>query len=644
MWLRHHMLRLVKEIYLDNGAVVGDSLKSRNMAKSFLASHHWRVDWAKRFGVVVRRKTNKRQKTLHERIGLWQKFHQAVLKLISSANTTGKLVPVYGAFLPHEILSSDQIPLPFVIGDSTTFEEKGAKQVSIVQPGDGLEKRQATIQIISRCYEIVLHSDTVLDAITGLPNAAGRKLATPKEVKLSVQCRVAIIFKGKGMKITAEERNSYHPNVDVYFQVNAWFDTATALKWSKGTVKPFVLENFSKDDGKNITPTLHFLDNLSSQTSEGFRHYWKNDLNSTLMFYPPGETDNLAPIDAGLGKDIKMEMYKCRDEWMEKTENLEQWMNGKFSASERRVLMCNWLGAAVELVNKKHYANFRYFERTGCLQRIDGTPHRMDFDGLNGPYDMMTEELRDRCAKAVDMAKSGDSFLSLHGQRDLDDEEPAGISLPTEVEDADFDDDYLLATELDDSLGDEVGEEQEENNDEADEEEGEDNPVLEGGVCSWGDAVGGLYDIVPYNPQLLQSRGLSSKLFARALDGIGWVVGKFVRKAYGVDVDDNDCSYRVNFGGEGETRVIQILQFNTDLYQASASDTMSVDGAWCLLEAKSVAVMFSVGQEILADWKGHGNWYPGKIEAAHADKTYDVIFDDGDREEKKVAASIKARP
>lgn len=54
---------------------------------------------------------------------------------------------------------------------------------------------------------------------------------------------------------------------------------------------------------------------------------------------------------------------------------------------------------------------------------------------------------------------------------------------------------------------------------------------------------------------------------------------------------------------------------------------------------------FVVGQKVLAQWSGNADWYGGVIEACHQDDgTYDVLFDDGDREEHKDSAQIMEAP
>ena len=97
----------------------------------------------------------------------------------------------WGRFLPEERWNVDQSPLPFVVNSKRTYETENARgnkdhKVWIAQPGNGLEKRQASLQICIR------------------PDG------TP--------ARLAIIFRGQG-NITKVEKQAYHKKVDVYFQV-----------------------------------------------------------------------------------------------------------------------------------------------------------------------------------------------------------------------------------------------------------------------------------------------------------------------------------------------------------------------------------------------------------------------------------------
>ena len=103
-------------------------------------------------------------------------------------------------------------------------------KIWISRLGDGLDKRQCTLQILTR--------------------ADGR------------QPRIAIIFRGKGKNGREDEKAAWHHGVDVYWQANAWADTEGSVKWAKKTLAESVadLERF-----------VLFLDNLTSQETDTFK-------------------------------------------------------------------------------------------------------------------------------------------------------------------------------------------------------------------------------------------------------------------------------------------------------------------------------------------------------------------------------------
>ena len=101
-------------------------------------------------------------------------------------------------FLPHQLLNVDQSPLPFAFDSKRTYDivEKGNghhHNTWIAQPaGSDLDKRQCTLQVCMR-----------------------------PEGK---QPPIAIIFRGKGKRISDDEKRAWHPEVKVYFEENAWAD------------------------------------------------------------------------------------------------------------------------------------------------------------------------------------------------------------------------------------------------------------------------------------------------------------------------------------------------------------------------------------------------------------------------------------
>ena len=108
---------------------------------------------------------------------------------------TGRDKPGYdakwGRFGPEKRFNVDQIPLPFVVDQKTTYEidvpreEKRSHRVWVSNPGAGLEKQQGTLQLF-------------FSPVANQP------------------VRIAVICRGTGKRIPADELAAYHKDVDVY--------------------------------------------------------------------------------------------------------------------------------------------------------------------------------------------------------------------------------------------------------------------------------------------------------------------------------------------------------------------------------------------------------------------------------------------
>ena len=91
----------------------------------------------------------------------------------------------WGRFLPSQRFNVDQSPMPFAIDSKRTYhlyepgEDQNKSKVWISQPGSGLDKRQCTLQI---CFR---------------PEGQ--------------QPKIAIIFRGKGKRISQDEKDAWHP-------------------------------------------------------------------------------------------------------------------------------------------------------------------------------------------------------------------------------------------------------------------------------------------------------------------------------------------------------------------------------------------------------------------------------------------------
>ena len=161
------------------------------------------------------------------------------------------------------------------------------------------------------------------------------------------------------------EKKSYHPAVDVYFQDNAWADTRFSCDWVTKTLKPAVSE------GEEF---VLLCDNLTAQVTDEFKSAVRN-INGIVHFGVPGATDIWQPVDAGYGYQLKKLTAKAQDEWLELDENINLWTAGTLTASDRRILITQWVGEASEKLNSSDYDNFRWrcFEKTGCLLTADGS-------------------------------------------------------------------------------------------------------------------------------------------------------------------------------------------------------------------------------------------------------------------------------
>ena len=122
--------------------------------------------------------------------------------------------------MPSRRFDVDQVPLPFAIDKSKTYDlhvptaERRDYRTWVSTPGSGLDKRQCTLQI---CF-------------------------SPGDTKI----RIAIIFRGKGKRITDDELKAYHKDVDIYWQTNAWADTEFSVNWVKNTLNPAVSQDESE--------------------------------------------------------------------------------------------------------------------------------------------------------------------------------------------------------------------------------------------------------------------------------------------------------------------------------------------------------------------------------------------------------------
>ena len=192
LWVTVTYRTLLRDMYPDNPKAV-----------AFRPSYRWAQRWANRHILSKGRRSNLKNKSVEERLPQIRRSLRKFRKLIQEpSRRKGHVVsdaeagvravqprhPKYGRFQLNERFNSDQVPLPFVNGQSETWAPKESKRVSIAQPFSGLEKRQCTIQ--------------------------------------------PTIGSG-GKRISKLEKKACDPRVDVFFQKNAWADSDFCMAWAK---------------------------------------------------------------------------------------------------------------------------------------------------------------------------------------------------------------------------------------------------------------------------------------------------------------------------------------------------------------------------------------------------------------------------
>ncbi|MEL7340208.1 MAG: hypothetical protein AAGM67_06955, partial [Bacteroidota bacterium] len=257
LFLRINASRIVKTVY---GA---------DSAESFLASQGWLMRFTKRYRISFRRTTSNKAPSAVPPETL-RRFHTTLRAfcLVGTDDKDGE----FGRFPPERRLNLDQTPLPFAMGLEATWSETGAKDVRLAHPPSGLEKRQATIQILFRPPPF--------------QNSATQNCYQPK---------LTLVFRGAGLRISMEEQKAWHADVNVQFQNNAWVDTTATDEWISRVLRPFTERVFG---GREFLLTC---DNLSCQKSEHFVHK-VSERGGHVFFFPPNSTHLLQPVNAGLAQ------------------------------------------------------------------------------------------------------------------------------------------------------------------------------------------------------------------------------------------------------------------------------------------------------------------------------------------------------
>jgi hypothetical protein len=346
-------------------ALMRDELASSPGAADFKAGPRWRRRFLQRLHMTTRRKTNRKNTTWEEaKTKLQHHFKRFKLWLVERAKAKAdrglSVDPKYGAFPLHRRFNVDQVPLPFINFADTTYEEKGATQVRINGLQDALAKRQATLQVCAR------------PVAPPRPPASDAAARSRYDKHIMQQPRMCIIFRGTGARISQAEKDAYHPSIDVLWQPKAWVDRPTAEAWAVDSFSSVIAADKAAGVINDGDEYLLLQDNLDAQLQPNYIRKLKN-MGVVSRWLLAGHTDYVQPVDAGLGRQLKIYIGQEMDEWLDDDDNLEKWEDNSLTASDRRVLLTHWTAAAWAKAYAKPETVHAYFEHTGANMQQDGS-------------------------------------------------------------------------------------------------------------------------------------------------------------------------------------------------------------------------------------------------------------------------------
>ena len=274
-------------------------LDSSDPGHAFQFSEGWFTNFKNRYKISLRCPTNTAQKPPDDKEAAIMEFHRQVRRIQLPGKGEG---PQEEQFQLHQIANVDQTPLPFSFTQGRTYDTTNSSTVWVRGGQSGLDKRQCTVQL------------TIF--------ADGEPRVKP-----------LLIFRGKGKRISLREQVQYDKRVMVRFQQNAWCDAVAMEQWARYCWKPAVKEE-----------SLLILDLHRAQQTEHIKKVMREECSITPIFVPAGCTHIIQPLDVSLNAPFKKKVEDAAMQHMQ--DNLEKYLNGKFTAGERRILLTKWVGDA----------------------------------------------------------------------------------------------------------------------------------------------------------------------------------------------------------------------------------------------------------------------------------------------------------
>ena len=117
------------------------------------------------------------------------------------------------------------------------------------------------------------------------------------------------------MRITNDEKEAWHKDVDVYFQDNVWADREFSFNWLNKTLK-------SAAERKDRF--VLFCDNLSAQLTDSFKDA-ASAIGGLVWYGVLNAIDLWQPVDAGFGEFLKVLAKQEHNRWLDCDDNADHW-------------------------------------------------------------------------------------------------------------------------------------------------------------------------------------------------------------------------------------------------------------------------------------------------------------------------------
>ena len=113
------------------------------------------------------------------------------------------------------------------------------------------------------------------------------------------------------------------------------------------------------------------LDVHRAQKTEDIQKYLHKQCKTEPVFVPAGMTSLIQPVDVVFNAPFKAAIDAMANNHLQ--ENLDDYVKGRISASERRVPFTKWVGKAWEEISCKKDMIIRSFKKCGISVAIDGS-------------------------------------------------------------------------------------------------------------------------------------------------------------------------------------------------------------------------------------------------------------------------------